>query len=405
MESQPVEAAGVLVHGIATNVVYEGTEGGDLYALRARDGAVVWHQNLGTATVNCGGPQTYGIGGAGTISFSSPGAGVIYIAGGDGAVHALDLATGAEQSGWPVKGVFKPSHEHVFGGLNLFDGHLYVEVSSYCDGPPYHGGIVEIDVASHAILHHFYPAGPPSGGISGGGIWGPGGVSIDPSSADVFTATGNALTHPETYRYSDAVVKLTLSLGVLSWGRPPVVLQDDDDFGATPILFKPAGCPRTLVAAKRKDGTLVVYPERNVRSGAGHRLQIASDQNDQFNGIPAWDPATNMLYIGNSSDSSAGTFKHGMVALKAGSDCRLSLAWQKQVGPNDTSVSPPTVANGVVYYGDGYGDAEVAFDAATGKQLWSSGNTIGAQVYAAPTIINGRLFVPSAGNTIYAFGP
>jgi outer membrane protein assembly factor BamB len=85
------------------------------------------------------------------------------------------------------------------------------------------------------------------------------------------------------------------------------------------------------------------------------------------------------------------------------SDCSLSLAWQQAVGLNKTSVSSPSVANGVVYYGDGPGDQVFAFDAATGAQLWDSGATIGGFIFAAPTVVNGQLLVPSWDDHLYAF--
>jgi outer membrane protein assembly factor BamB len=94
-----------------------------------------------------------------------------------------------------------------------------------------------------------------------------------------------------------------------------------------------------------------------------------------------------------------------MVALHAGANCQLSLAWQQTLGPNFTSDSPPTVANGVVYYGDGYGNTERAFNAQTGALLWSSGSTIGGGLYAAPTVVNGMLYVPSWDHKLYAFSP
>jgi outer membrane protein assembly factor BamB len=109
-----------------------------------------------------------------------------------------------------------------------------------------------------------------------------------------------------------------------------------------------------------------------------------------------------MLYVSNPSDSKTGRFKHGMVALKAGSDCKLSLAWQRTVGSTQTSLSAPTVANGVVYYGDGQNDTEFAFNAATGHQLWHK--KLKGSLYAAPTVINGKLLVPAWDNKLYAFG-
>ena len=37
-------------------------------------------------------------------------------------------------------------------------------------------------------------------------------MSIDPSNGHVFVATGNALTNPESYRYSEDVVELSPAL-------------------------------------------------------------------------------------------------------------------------------------------------------------------------------------------------
>jgi outer membrane protein assembly factor BamB len=68
-------------------------------------------------------------------------------------------------------------------------------------------------------------------------------------------------------------------------------------------------------------------------------------------------------------------------------------------------MSPPTVANGVVYYGDGSDDRLLAYNAATGKKLWGSGSLITDGIWAAPTVANGELFVGSWDGHLYAFGP
>jgi len=406
MIAQAVQASGINVNGSARTLIYEGTEHGDFYALRPSDGSVQWHVNLGSVQTACEDMPNgvFGIGGTGVIQRTGSASGVIYVAGGDGSIHALDLATGAERTGWPMTHVFTPQSEHVYGGLTLLSGKLYVTTASHCDATPYYGRTIEVDVATHSIVGLFFPAGPPSGGVQGGGIWGPGGVSIDPSNGHVFAATGNALTSPESYLYSENVVELTRSLHVLG-SNYPGLSGSDVDFGSTPILYKPAGCPTVQMAAMAKDGVLVVYDEGNVSAGPTQRLQMAGINGDKFVGIPAWDPTTNTLFVTNSGDSSAGTFLHGMVALKAAADCTLSLAWQQTVGPNHSNVSPPTVANGVVYYGDGPGHVEHAFDAATGAKLWTSGSTVGVGIWAAPTVVGGRLLVPAWDGKLYAFGP
>jgi outer membrane protein assembly factor BamB len=401
MIAQPVVAANVFVGNGIRTLLYEGTEHGDFYALDASTGQIIWHTNLGSVQTACDDlpDGVFGIGGAAMIDRQRR---VLFLAGGDGAVHSLDLATGRESTGWPVQNVFSPSQEHVYGGINERAGKLYVAVGSHCDFVPYHGRISEIDIQTGSIVASFYPAF--DGAASGGGIWGPGGASIDSSNGHVFVATGNALADPEYYFHSDSVVELDSSLNLVGANYPGLV-GVNVDFGATPILYRPTGCPTTQVAAKNKSGVLVVYNEGALNAGYTQRIQIANVNDFQFNGVPAWDPVTNMLYISNSSDSDQGTYFHGLVALHANANCQLSLAWQQTVGPNYTSVSPPTVANGIVYYGDGYGNTERAFNARTGALLWTSGSTIGGGLYAAPTVVNGMLYVPAWDHKLYAFSP
>jgi len=318
--------------------------------------------------------------------------------GGDGNMYALDLSTGDTLTGWPVAVTTDPAHEHTYGGVSVNHGNAYSEIASHCDFTPYHGKVVAINIANQSV-RTFLPAGPR---VNGGGIWGPGGVSIDPATGHVFTATGNALTNPESYRYCENVVELSSALRVLGSNYPGLT-GDDVDFGATPILYQPSGCT-PMVAAKNKTGVLVSYERGNVSAGPSQRLQVANSSDWQFNGIPAWSDSTHLLYIGNSSDSNSGQFMHGMVALAVDANCQLSLAWQTVVGPNFASVSPPTVAGGVVYYGDGSGKQLLAFDAVTGVRLWSSRSTIGGSIYGAPIVVNGMVFVGAWDNKLYVFG-
>ncbi len=404
LNAQPVEAAAVRVRGHLVSVIYEGSEDGNMYALRARDGFVLWHRNLGSQVNACDDlpDQRYGITGSGTIAYTGPGRGVIYVAGEDGAVHAMDLATGAEAPNWPVQGVFDPEQLTVYGGLTRLQDKLYVATASYCDFTPYYGGVVEINLTTRAVTHRFYPAGPPSGGVSGGGVWGPGGVAVNPSNGDVFAATGNALTTPDNYRYSDAVVQLSSSLRLIQ-ARKPLLIGNDVDFGATPVLFHPAGCRLSLVAAENKSGVLVVYPAHDLAAQPKQRLAISTVYGERFIGVPAWDPKTNMLYMSNAADSDNGQFHHGLVALHADMNCHLSLAWQRPVPSDGEALSPPTVANGVVYFGNGDGLTEFAFDARTGRHLWTS-PAIGG-LFSAPTVVNGMVLVPSWDQHLYAYGP
>ncbi len=392
---QPVVATGVRVKGVRLDLIYMGAEHGDLYAINVVDGSKVWQQNLGSVRTQCTDipDKVFGVSGSPYLDRANN---QMFVMGGNGMLYALDLSTGSVLPGWPVAITTDPAHEHCYGGVNVFNGQVYAEIASYCDFTPYHGKVVSVDMVTKK-MRTFFPAGPR---VNGGGVWGPGGVAIDPTTGNVFTATGNALTNPESYRYSEDVVELSSTLKVLGSNYPGLT-GGDVDFGATPILYQPPGCS-PMVAAKNKSGVLVSYVRGDVSVGPAQRLQVASVNDESFNGIPAWSDTTHLLYIGNSSNS--GVYKHGMVAFSVDANCQLSLAWQTTVGPNFTSVSPPTVAGGLVYYGDGYGNQLFALNATSGEQLWSSGSTIQGAIYGAPTVVNGRVFVGSWDNKLYAFG-
>src|SRR5437899_2382613 len=394
---QPVLAAQVIVNGSPKELVYIGAEHGDLYAIDVASGTMVWQRNLGSQQTSCHDIPD-GIFGVSGSPFLDRANNRMFVVGGDGKMYALDLSTGDTLSGWPVAVTTDPAHEHTYGAVNINNGIAYAEIASYCDIPPYHGGVVAINIANHRV-RAFFPAGRS---VNGGGVWGPGGVSIDSATGHVFAATGNALRNPESYRYCEDVVELSSALRVLGSNYPGLT-GGDVDFGATPILYQPPGCT-PMVAAKNKTGVLVTYERGNVSAGPSQRLQVANVSDWQFNGIPAWSDTTHLLYIGNSSDSNSGGFMHGMVALAVDANCQLSLAWQTVVGPNFASVSPPTVAGGVVYYGDGSGRQLLAFDAVTGARLWSSRSTIGGSIYGAPMVVNGKVFVGAWDNKLYAFG-
>ncbi|PYV68304.1 MAG: pyrrolo-quinoline quinone [Acidobacteria bacterium] len=395
---QPVLATGVIVNGSPKDLVYMGAEHGDLYAIDVASGTMVWHRNLGSQQTSCH-DMPDGVFGVSGSPFLDRTNNRMFVVGGDGNMYALDLSTGAILSGWPVAVTADPAHEHTYGAVNINNGVVYAETASYCDLTPYHGKIVAVRIATHTVLGTFFPAGPRT---NGGGIWGPGGISIDPATGDVFTATGNALNNPENFRYCENVVELSSALRVFGSNYPGLTGKDVD-FGATPILYQPPGCP-PMVAAKNKTGVLVTYQRGNVSAGPNQRLQIANISDWQFNGIPAWSDTTHLLYISNSSDSNSAQTKHGMVALSVGANCNLRLAWQTTVGPNFASVSPPTVAGGVVYYGDGPGSQLLAFDAVTGTQLWSSQSIIAGAIYGAPMVVNGQVFVGAWDGKLYAFG-
>jgi outer membrane protein assembly factor BamB len=326
-------------------------------------------------------------------------AGVLYVVDGRADLYALDLATGATRPGWPIALSRRPKAEHVWSALTKSGDTIYAEFASYCDFRPYHGRIEAVDLRTRTITSTFYPLGLHGG--SGGAIWAWGGASIDPRDASVYVTTGNGFGTNEARRYAEDVVRLGVDLNVIA-AHHPVLTGTDVDFGSTPTLFQVPGCPPQL-AVENKDGAFFLYNRDAIAAGPMQRLQMADVSLWQFMGMPAWSPVTRDLYVANPTDSSDGVYRHGLVALHVGAGCTTSLAWQATIGPTRSVLSTPTVANGVVYYGDGNGLQVHALDAATGAQLWNV--TLGGPVFAAPTVVDGVVLVSAWDHSVHAFVP
>jgi outer membrane protein assembly factor BamB len=406
MTAQPIEMNGIL---------YAATLGGAVYALDPASGNIIWMQQLGAVATPCGdfAASGYTIGVIHTLT-SDLGNGRIFAISGDGLLHAFDAITGIEWTGFPIQ-IMDPSNidqngvptTYVYGSplYSYENGSLYIATASACDAGTYYGEIAQVDVwwfDAPQVIARWFPDG--ANGPPGGGIWGPGGVALDPGLA-VYVGTGNALANPENYGYADHVVRLGLDLGVQG-ADGPNISGGDFDFGSTPALYQAPNCPSQL-ALMNKDGALYVYNREAIGNGPVQVLQI-SGQQQIYIGAVAYDPVFNQIYTGNTADDGVGIFNHGIIALTPQADCTLGLAWQQSVGPNGGDnyppVIPPIAANGVVYYATGAGSQVYAFDAASGRHLWDTGSLIQNGIYASPMVVNGRLFVAGFDHKLYAFG-
>lgn len=411
--TQPTLATGVNIHGALTDVVYAATLQGDMFALNAFTGAIIWQQHVAPARTTCSDFAASGgnIGFIGTPTIDRLRS-QLYIVSGDGFLHAYDLATGADLEALHVAipDAANASTTFVYGSPTLSDTSLYVTTASACDSTPYHGQVVRVSVDDGAILQRWYPTGV--NGPSGGGIWGPGGVSVVRGGSAVFALTGNSLANPQNAAFAEHVVELTGNLAVIASNAPSAPVTRDADFGATAPLFEPRACP-TMLAAFQKTGELFLYDRATISSGPVQTLNISQPRDSGTNiGLPAFDPMLKQLYMASPSDSPTGFNKHGLLALAFGGTCTVSLAWQQPVGRDSISDNPaisPVVANGVVYYADGTASQVFAVDARNGQILWSTDNLPAAEriaggIFTSPTVVNGQLFVAGFDHKLHAFG-
>lgn len=398
---EPLVATNVPIGGSVKTVLYAGAENGILYALDAADGHTLWSQQLGTITTSCmdlpGGKN--GI--TGTAAFDRA-SNRLYVADGKNNVHALDMRTGQELAGWPVNIANQVVQDHIYGAVtyNPANGLLYAETGSYCDIAPWHGRITAIDTSSASIVANFYPAAP----YEGAGIWGIGGASID-GAGNVYVSTGNSVNAPlEGSAYGEHIVKLDSRLNVLS-ANDPSITGNDVDFGATPMLFTPPGCPLE-VSAKGKSGLFYTWNAASINSGPLQGLAMMPNTSaGQFIGTTAYSPAANLVYVGDPFGNTG--FTHGVIALRPQSNCSLSIAWQATLGSaislTQDSNDTPVAANGVLYVPAGRNNKVYALDASSGTLLWNSASVISGPAMSGATI-DGRLFVGAWDGKLYAFG-
>lgn len=420
MVHEPVLASGVYVNGQATSVLYAGSANGSaMYAINASTGAVLWKHVVPHTSYRCTGKFLFSIGETPAIDRTKN---LLYFGDGHNQVHAVDLAMGTEASGWPLKiADFTPDHNFMHGGLtyNPSNGLLYAVTGSTCDISPWYGRIVAISTTGPSVAGSFFTmSGTSVAGASGGGIWGPGGASIDPNTNDVFVATGNADTRQgaaQNAGYAEQVIQLSPTLSsIIANNYPPNIPQinndNDFDFGATPILFQPYGCP-PMVAAVNKSGMFELYDEGSISQGPIQyiAMSVPSDKAD-FVGVPAFDPATGYLYVG--IPATEGIYRPGIAAFGIQSNCTLNPVpvWSAKFGPDgkrdpgaQTQRSPISIANGVVYVANYGFKTEFAFDASSGAQLWSVPLSDFGNV--GTVVANGIVYVSSRDGNITAWAP
>lgn len=405
--SRQLDAA-VFASPLAANVggdqlVFAATEAGSVYAVYADTGDIVWRRDLGVvATPECG---TWGITASGAIDLVR---GILFEIGAKGLLHALDLATGDERNGFPVTVVENNLYEYVWGGLRIAGDRLYVGVASYCDagpagGPMPDGRLIAVPLAApgDAVI---WDAVPGPGNM--GGVWGWGGVSIDPSDGRVFTAIGNSYVWSEqcgcyvdNAAYGEHVVALSPDLSeVLDANAPDIPPTGDSDFGAAPLLFHPAACP-PLAAANNKDGALYVWNRNRLADGPLLRLPLG-DGIAPFVGAPAWSPTKQTIYVAQSVIRSDGRrLGNGVTAWHVDPGCGFRPIWQAVLG--DGNQATPLLAGNVLFATGGRPGGLFALNTADGKPLWSfptDGRTV------APMIsVSGRLFAADTDGVLYAF--
>ncbi len=383
---------------VVNNVVYVGSWDGFEYALDAVTGALKWKTYLG---VTSGGPDCNPLQ-AGVTSSATVQDGVVYVGGGDSYWYALDATTGAVR--WKV---FTGDNSAKGGYYNwssplIYNGYAYIGVASFGDCPLVRGQLLRVSLRTHRVVRIFNVV-PRA--VIGGTIWGSPSVDTATNTIYVATASGSGTFIPSPY--TQALVALdarTLTVRD-AWQVPTPPINDNVDFGSTPVLFHDAK-GTSMVAVVNKNGVVYAFKRARLRGGPVWKRPIAIDAVNPRNGgvdpqngdgsvaPPAF--AQGRLYLAGGITTITGVRAHG--AVRALDPATGAYLWQH--GTPGAVLGAPAYTNGLIV--DGGSTTMEVLNAATGARLYQYHTD--AMLYGAPSVSNGRIFVGSVDGRVYAFG-
>lgn len=327
----------------------------------------------------------------------------VYAVSTTGMVHALNPQTG-EDLNPPAK--FTGGSARLSGAV-FIDNVVYAAVVEPCGGVA--SGVYAIDLTENANTVSSFDAK----GARVAGALGP----AFATDGTLFVATGGS-TGDVTY--ANAIIALEArALKPKDWFTAPA------PFTSSPIVFTQG--TRTLVAASNADGSVYVVDTASI-GGADHKTPLAksaqfSQAKDFAAGaITTWEDGGTRWLAAATGGPLPGDAKFGQTngAVKSGAIVAFRLTGEGSATTLEPAWSSrdverpgaPIVLNGVVFavsagaMGPGKGRSVLyAFDSATGKELWNSGNAMSSYVPGVPPSAgDGQVYVVTADGTLHAFG-
>jgi hypothetical protein len=388
-DSSAVYAHAVEVGGATHDVFVVTTTYGRTVAIDAATGHTLW-------TFTPAGYASWA--GSAQITTATPlldtTAGVVYAASPDGRIHELGLASGRERPGWPVTVTRDPTHEKIASSLNLSGGLLIVTTGGYVgDAPPYQGHVVTIHATSGRIDHVWNSLCSNRTGLlvprtcaaSDSAIWGRGGAVVEPGSARLLVATGNA-PWDGSKNWGDSVLELAPDASRLVQSFTPSsqaqLNSSDADVGSASPTLLPGG----LVLQGGKDGQFRLLSLAHL-NGHDRRLgRLGGELQDvptPGGGVVLTAPA---VWTSGGRTLVAVANDQGTALYRVRSQ-RLSLLWS-----NDTGGTSPVEAGGLLYVYDPHGGGLNVYRSSSSKPAGTL--PAGSGHWNSPIVIGGRIALP-----------
>jgi outer membrane protein assembly factor BamB len=369
---------------VCGDTVFVATEGDSVYAVNATDGAIRWHESLGTpvpgSALPCGDINPSGITGTPVIDVATSTIYVVAYLDTNPIQHmlfGLNIANGSVEYRVNVDPTGATVDvEQQRGALALANGIVYIPYGGmYGDCGPYHGWVVGVPTnESGKLLSYMVPTG------RAGGIWSPAGITVAPDG-DLFVATGNS-DATTTFDFGDAVIELSPTLQELQYFAPTnwaYLNSHDVDLGTVAPVVLPNG--DVFQVGKEGVGYLLAGTNLGGIGGQVYNTTICSS-------------------------AYAGTARVGQNVLVACTDgvfnvlvgaTNLTVIWQT----SNFDAGAPIVAGDIVWAVNTDGADLLGFNLTTGAQVYSF--SLGSvDHFVTPAVAPGNLYV-GAGDQLDAF--
>ncbi len=454
--AQPLYVSGLAISGGTHNVLYVATMEDSVYAFDADSNVAYWHKQFTGGTVtpvpitditNNNNLNIHGHVGILSTPVIDRASGTIYVVARTKdtsnstyihTLHALDLATGNEKFGGPVSisaSGFNTKTQNQRPGLALSNGNVYICWGSHEDITPYHGWMMAYNATTLAQVAVFDTT--PGGSQSA--IWMAGQAPAIDNSGNLYVTTGNGDWNGTT-KWGETCLKMSPTLSVVDWATPANYASlngSDSDFGSGGCMLLPtaAGYPgSSYVVTGGKEGKIFVLDKN---AGMGHQtsgdtglhqvwqaVQTASCSH-HIHGTPIyWNSANQgqVLYVWGENDVGKAFKFNGSTFTTTPFTTTSAKSPTTGCGMPGSmlSLSANGNTNGIVwancvYTGDAVHDIVPgilrAYDANNlGTELWNSRQNqsrddIGNFAkYCPPTVVNGKVYMPSFSGTVCVYG-
>jgi len=383
VDASTIYLHGVSIRGARHNAIIVTTTYGKTLAIDADSGDVLWEYT----------PSSYRqLAGTRQITNSTPAADpdrqFIYAASSDGYVQKLAVSDG--QLVWRTSITRLPQREKMDSPLKFFRGHVIAVTAGYIgDQPPYQGHVAILDGNAGKLLHVWNSLCSDRSGLlqpdscpqSDSAIWGRAGAVIDPTSGDIFIATGNARWNGTT-DWGDSVIWLNANATKMLGNYTPIntaaLNTDDKDLGSTsPVLLD-----EDLIAQGGKDGKIRLLGRKTIAGTAPHKdheLQIVSTPSgkDLFTQPAVWKQGDKTwMFAADNGGTAVWTLENG----------KLQEQWE-----NGTSGTSPFEAGGLLFVYAREGGLNV-YQAVSGKLVATL--PCGPGHWNSPIVLQGKIILP-----------